>query len=76
MHNLDDLIQEIYDTEAINISGKLTSSQKKDIKNKTKLQERKTGVKEGEDTEGKHKEGEWERKGPENEQQKREALCL
>ena len=52
------------------------SGYKKDIKNKTKLQERKTGVEEGEDTEGKHKEGEWERKGPENEQQKREALCL
>ena len=52
------------------------SGYQKDIKNKTKLQERKTGVKEGEDTEGKHKEGEWERKGPENEQQKREALCL
>lgn len=37
------------------------SGYQKDIKNKTKLQERKTGVEEGEDTEGKHKEGEWER---------------
>ena len=37
------------------------SGYQKDIKNKWKLQERKTGVGKREDTEGKHKEGEWER---------------
>lgn len=37
------------------------SGYQKDIKNKRKLQERKTGVGKGEDTEGKHREGEWER---------------
>ena len=41
------------------------SGYQKDIKNKRKLQERKTGVGKGEDTEGKHREGEWEREGKE-----------
>ena len=34
MHNLDDLIQDIYENETIDIPGNISFAQKKDIKNK------------------------------------------